>query len=64
MDRECTLARAVRLLGARVTLTGIRPEVAQVLVTIGVDMRGIVTHGTLQAGIVEATRGSPVRRAP
>jgi PAS domain S-box-containing protein len=44
-------ARAVKLLGARVVLTGLRPEVAQTLVSLGVDLSDIVTHGTLQNGI-------------
>jgi anti-anti-sigma regulatory factor len=44
-------ARAARLLGAEVILTGIRPEVAQAVIGLGVDMRGIVTHSTLQKGI-------------
>jgi Anti-anti-sigma regulatory factor (antagonist of anti-sigma factor) len=44
-------AQAVRLLGAEVVLTGIRPEVAQTLVGMGVSLQGIVTRGTLQSGI-------------
>ena len=47
-------ARAVRLLGAQVVLTGIRPEVAQTLVHLGVDLGGILTRGTLQDGIAYA----------
>ncbi|MCS6883230.1 MAG: PAS domain-containing protein [Oscillochloridaceae bacterium] len=47
-------ARAVHLLGARVVLTGIRPEVAQTLVQLGVDLGGILTRGTLQDGIAFA----------
>lgn len=47
-------AQAVRMLGAVVTVTGIRPEVAQMLVTRGVDLRGIVTHRDLHAGIAYA----------
>jgi rsbT co-antagonist protein RsbR len=49
-------AQAVRLLGAQVMLTGIRPEVAQTLVGLGVDLRGIVTHSTLQSGIAAVLR--------
>jgi len=51
-----TAAQAVRLLGARIVLTGIRPEVAQTLVGLGVDLGDIVTHSTLQSGIAYATR--------
>lgn len=47
-------AQAVRLLGARVFLTGVRPELAQVLVGLGVDWSGITIHGTLQAAITAA----------
>lgn len=47
-------AQAVRLLGANVMLTGIRPEVAQTLVGLGVDMSGITTRSTLQSAIAEA----------
>jgi rsbT co-antagonist protein RsbR len=47
-------AQAARLLGADVVLTGIRPQVAQTLVGLGVNMRGIVTQTTLQNGIAHA----------
>ena len=47
-------AQAVRLLGASIILTGIRPEVAQTLVGLGIDFSGIVTRSTLQAAIVDA----------
>ncbi len=44
-------ARGVRLLGAQVVLTGIRPEVARTLIALGTDLQGITTLGTLQSGI-------------
>jgi rsbT co-antagonist protein RsbR len=47
-------AQAVKLLGARVVLTGIRPEIAQTLVGLGVDLGGLTTRSTLQAGIAFA----------
>ncbi len=47
-------AHAAQLIGARVVLTGIRPEVAQTLIGIGADLRGIVTYSTLQNGISAA----------
>ncbi len=44
-------ARAVRLLGAQVIITGISPTMAQTLVRLGADLSGIVTLRTLQRGI-------------
>lgn len=46
-------ARACRLLGAKVLLTGIQPQIAQTLVQLGADLGGITTRSTLQAGIAE-----------
>lgn len=51
-------ARAVRLLGARVMLTGIQPQIAQTLVHLGVDLSDIDTRGSLQDGITAALRES------
>jgi rsbT co-antagonist protein RsbR len=42
------------LLGARVILTGITPEVAQTLVQLGVDLSSVMTRSTLQSGIAYA----------
>src|SRR5262245_16874986 len=47
---------ASRLLGATVIVTGLSPEIAQTLVTIGVDLRTMNTVGDLQGGIEEAER--------
>lgn len=44
-------ARAAELLGSKVVLTGIRPDVAQSLIGVGVSLEGIVTRGTLESGI-------------
>lgn len=47
---------AARLLGASVIVTGLSSEIAQTLVTIGVDLTKIITVGDLQGGIEEAER--------
>ena len=47
---------AARLLGATVIITGLSPEIAQTLVTIGVDLSKMYTVGDLQGGIEEAER--------
>lgn len=66
MDAEATqgivqAAQAVRLLGAQVVLTGIRPEVARRLIELGAHLDDIVTRGTLQAGIAYAIQGRRAR---
>ena len=53
-DALIQAARAVKLLGARAVLTGIRPEVADALVGLGVDLSGISTRATLQDAIRDA----------
>ncbi|ABY36726.1 MAG TPA: STAS domain-containing protein [Chloroflexus aurantiacus] len=45
------VVEAARLMGTRVTLVGIRPEVAQTLVTLGIDLHSIRTFSTLQAAL-------------
>ncbi len=47
---------ASRLLGAFVIVTGLSPEIAQTLVTIGVNLGKMNTVGDLQGGIEEAER--------
>jgi rsbT co-antagonist protein RsbR len=49
-------ASAIRLLGARVVLTGVQPAMARTLVELGVELGGIVTRGSLREGIAYATR--------
>lgn len=44
-------AQTVRLLGAEVVITGIRSGVAQTLIRLGVDIKGITTRSTLNSGL-------------
>ncbi len=44
------LIAAVRLLGAQVILTGVRPAIAQTLVHLGIDLSDITTRSSLAAG--------------
>jgi len=46
--------QAVKLMGSDVVITGIRPDVASTLVTIGIDLTGIVTRSTVREGLVYA----------
>jgi rsbT co-antagonist protein RsbR len=43
--------QAVRLMGSDIIITGIRPDVAVTLVTLGVELSGIVTRATLREGL-------------
>lgn len=55
-DHLLRVIRAAGLLGARIALVGIAPSVAQTMVALGVDLRGVVTCSDLQAGIAHALR--------
>lgn len=57
-------AQAVRLLGAQVVLTGVRPQVAQILVDLGIDMQNFVMKANLKSGLeyTQRTRGKPRSR--
>ena len=47
-------ADAARLLGCETILVGVQPEIAQTLVGLGVDLRGITTRSTLAEGMQAA----------
>lgn len=49
-------ATSVRLLGAQLVMTGIRPDVAQTLVALGVDLSNIITRADLRDGVRYALR--------
>ncbi|WP_437760564.1 protein kinase domain-containing protein [Sorangium sp. So ce1389] len=45
---------ALRLLGAQAVITGVRADVAQTLVALGIDLTTVLTFGTLRSGIAYA----------
>jgi DNA-binding LacI/PurR family transcriptional regulator/anti-anti-sigma regulatory factor len=61
-------ARAVRMLGARVTLVGVRPEIAQSIISLHVDLGDFETQPTLAVAVQRLIRdrsrqgGAPVSR--
>lgn len=50
-DALLRAAKAAKLLGTRIVLTGIKAEVAQTIVHLGADMTEIVTRSNLQEGL-------------
>jgi anti-anti-sigma regulatory factor/HAMP domain-containing protein len=49
-------ADAARLLGAQTILVGLRPELAQTIVGLGLDLSSLVTQADLRSGVVFAMR--------
>ncbi len=45
---------AIELIGAKAIITGIRPEIAQTIVNLGIGLRGIITRATLAEGLAYA----------
>ena len=56
VDGILKAVQAVNLVGAEALLTGIRPEVARLLVAQGYDLGAIKTFGSLQNGIIHAMK--------
>jgi PAS domain S-box-containing protein len=55
---------AVRLLGAEVILTGVRPVIAQTLVHLGIDLSNVITRASLAAGLRMALEMLKLQVAP
>jgi rsbT co-antagonist protein RsbR len=54
-------AQAARLMGCQTVLTGIRPEIAQTMVELGIDVTDIVTRSELQGGMEYALKEMGLR---
>ena len=58
---------AARLMGAECIVSGIRPQIAQTIVHLGVDLGDVVTKATLASALVvalERSGASIVRSTP
>jgi PAS domain S-box-containing protein len=58
-DHVVRLIRAVQLIGSQGIVVGIRPEVAQTMASIGVDLSHIRTLANLRQALVMCMRGTP-----
>jgi rsbT co-antagonist protein RsbR len=63
-DHFLSMARAVRLLGARCVLTGISPGIAQTIAHMGMVLGGIATHRSLRDALSSYLAGERERRLP
>ena len=58
------IVQSARLLGSEVVLVGVRPEVAQAVVGLGIHLNDFITRSTLQSGITYVLgRGEGMRAA-
>jgi len=57
------IINAVRLLGAEGVITGIRPNVAQTMISLGLDLSRVRTLATLRDGLAFAIRSLPADRS-
>jgi len=47
---------AIRLMGAECLISGIRPQIAQTIVHLGIDLQGIPSKATLADALATAMR--------
>ncbi len=57
-DHLVRIVRAIRLLGAKSIVTGIRPQVAQLFVALGAELAGTTTLSNLRDAIKVCMRAS------
>jgi hypothetical protein len=63
-DHIIRLVRAVQLLGAEGIVVGIRPEVAQTIVSSGVDLASIATLANLRQALLLCMARDPQNTPP
>lgn len=47
-------AKAVKLMGAHIIVTGISPKIAKIIVELGVELEGFKTFGLMSEGVMHA----------
>jgi rsbT co-antagonist protein RsbR len=52
-DRIFKVMDSLNLLGIKPILTGIRPEIAQTMVQLGIDFGSVITYSSLQNALVD-----------
>ena len=57
------VASAIRLLGAETVLVGLRPELAQTIIGLGLDLTSLVTRADLQSAVSYALQHGQHSRA-
>lgn len=55
-------ANALKLIGAKAMLTGLRPEIAKTLIELGVPLQDLTTRATLKSALAELLTPSAPRR--
>jgi rsbT co-antagonist protein RsbR len=66
-DHFIRMARSVRLLGARCALSGVRPNIARMIVQMGIDLSGIDSYRSMREALrsyVESVRGKTTPAQP
>lgn len=61
------VANTVKLLGAQAILVGMRPELCEAVIGLGIDLSNLITQADLQSGVsfaIAQQRSGRVRRAP
>jgi rsbT co-antagonist protein RsbR len=51
---------AIRLMGADCIISGVRPQIAQTIVHLGIDLQGVTTKATLADALATALKRSGV----
>lgn len=60
-DHLVRIVRSVELLGAKSIVTGIRPAVAEMMISLGADLQSMVTRSNVEEGLQACIQGMAAR---